>query len=90
MFKRNAEAEKQYWLQTRERGKNRFIWREVSGTVLVCVIAVFATELLGHPTNPFSWRSTFVLILLVLPIAALGGYLSGNWKWKQLEKKYQE
>lgn len=90
MFRRYAEAERQYWLQTKERGKSRFIWREVLGTQIIGVIVVFATEALEDHTHPFSFRSTFSLILITLPIALLGGYLSGSGRWKDFEKKYSE
>jgi hypothetical protein len=31
-----------------------------------------------------------VICLATLPIFTLGGYLTGNWKWKELGKKYPE
>jgi hypothetical protein len=34
--------------------------------------------------------SVALTALVMLPVFLLGGYLSGNWKWSDLEKKYPE
>jgi membrane protein DedA with SNARE-associated domain len=90
VFKNDTEAERQHWLRTKARGKSRFIWREILGTVLICLIVVVAVEFFGDHTRPSSVRSGLLVSLMILPIAVLGGYLSGNWKWKDFEKKYPE
>jgi hypothetical protein len=35
-------------------------------------------------------RSALFTGLIILPIFLLGGYLTGSWKLKDLEKKYPE
>jgi hypothetical protein len=44
-------------------------------------------EVFGNHGHPSSLQ--FVVIwVIMLPIFLLGGYLTGSWKWKDLEKKY--
>jgi len=89
MLQRYAEAERQDWLQAKARGRNRFVWRRgVLPTLLIWLVVVPVVELFGNHTSSFSLRTTFFISLIILPIALLGGYLEGSWKWKDFEKKY--
>ena len=98
MFKRHTEAEinelkRKYWLQSKERGKSRFIWREgILPTLLTSYIGVVAVAVLGNHQHSFSASvgSIAPAALVFFPICLLGGYLAGRWKWSDLQKKYPE
>jgi hypothetical protein len=91
MFKSNVEAQRTYWLLSKARGKNRFIWREgMLPTLLTWLIVVPVVEVFGDHTHSFSARSTVLVSIITLPIMLLGGYLTGSWRWKDFEKKYPE
>jgi hypothetical protein len=65
MFKRNAEAEKEYWLQAKARGENWFVWRSgVLPTLLIWFVVLPAVQVFVGRTNPFS--ASFVVAWLVL------------------------
>ncbi len=86
MSKNHASLERQYWLRIKARGKRRFIWREVLFSLLICVVVVVGVPALeGHPRS-FSVQSAILAVML--PICLLGGYLTGRWRWKELEKRY--
>jgi hypothetical protein len=86
MLQRHTETERQDWLQAKARGRNRFIWRRgVLPTLLISLIVVVGVELFGSHPSSFSLLGFFIL-----PVALLGGYLEGRWKWKDFEKKYPE
>jgi hypothetical protein len=88
MFKRNAEAEKEYWLQAKARGENWFVWRSgVLPTLLIWFVILPAVQVFVGRTNPFS-ASFVVAWLVLLPVTLLGGYLRGRWRWKDFEKKF--
>src|SRR3954471_10852792 len=104
MFWRQNKAKinrlkREYWLQSKLRGRTRFIWREgVLPTLLTCCVVVFlgpAFEAFAN-RSPFSLRSTMsgrwtvFIDLIFLAISVLGGYLTGRWKWTDFEKKYPE
>lgn len=90
MFKSHAETERKHWLDSKARGKNRFIWREgVLPTLLTWLIIVPVVEF-GDHLHSFSVRTTVFIGLITLPIMLLGGYLQGRWRWKDLKKKYPE
>jgi hypothetical protein len=93
MFMRHSQAEinkleRQSASWQKERGKRRFIWREVIGSVLMWLIVLPSAQVLANHGSlltgnfPTAW-------LIMLPIFLLGGYLTGRWKWQDLEKKYQ-
>ena len=86
MRQRYAEAERQDWLLAKARGRNRFIWRRgVLPTLLISLIVAFGVEVFGSHASSYS-----LLGLIIVPIALLGGYLEGSWKWKDFEKKYPQ
>jgi hypothetical protein len=101
MRKRHSEAEinrlmREAWLQTKARGKNRFVLREMLWSLPIWFGVVFgvpALEALANHT-PFSVRlmlsEYWTVFLIVLAIFLLGGYLTGRWKWTDFEKKYPE
>jgi hypothetical protein len=89
MSKNSSQTERKYWLQIKEKGKNRFIWREMLGSLLFWFVVPPAVELLGGYQQAFSGQF-FLIWFLVLPIFLVGGYLTGGWRWKDLEKKYPE
>jgi hypothetical protein len=89
MFKRHTDWENQYWHQIKAAGRRRFIWRdEVLGSFFFWLILMPSLALFGH-RQPFSATNVFI-DLIILPIFLLGGYLSGVWRWKELDKKYPE
>jgi hypothetical protein len=103
MFKRHSEAEinrlmRESWLQTKARGKNRFILREMLASLPIWLVAVFAVPAIEASAShaPFWVRSiwfgrwTVFGDLILLAIFLLGGYLTGRWRWTDLEKKYPE
>jgi hypothetical protein len=79
------------WLQVRALGKKRFIRREMLGSLPIWIGIVFVLPALerDHTHPPFSQSNIFSGVIL-LPIFLLGAYLSGRWKWQDLEKKYPE
>src|SRR5580698_5033707 len=87
MLQRFAKTERQDWLQAKARGRNQFIWRRgVLPTLLSCLIVVVGVRLFGSHPSSFSLLG----LIIILPIALLGGYLEGRWKWKDFEKKYPQ
>jgi len=89
MSKNYNQLERKAWLQSREQGKSRFLWREVLGSVVTWLVVLPAVEFFGDHQHRFSGEF-FLIWFVLLPIFLLGGYLSGGWKWKDLEKKYPE
>jgi hypothetical protein len=83
------EAQRKYWLDAKARGKTRFIRREAMGSILIWLIVLPAGEAFGNRGHLFSLQF-LVIWLVTLPIFLLGGYLTGSWRWKDLEKKYPE
>jgi hypothetical protein len=81
--------ERDAWLQVRERGKGRFIWREMLGSLLMWLVVPPAVELFGGHEHRFSGQF-FLIWFVLLPIFVVEGYLSSGWKWKDQEKKYPE
>jgi hypothetical protein len=79
-----------YWLQTKQRGRTRFVWREVRASLLFWLILMPALDaLVDHP--PFrSFRLMVLIDLMMIPIFVIGGYLERRWKWNNLEKKYPD
>ena len=103
MFKRHSEAEmnrlmRESWLQTKARGESRFILGEMLASLLIWLFVVFAVPAVEAFANhsPFwahsIWfgRWTVFSDLILLAIFLLGGYLTGRWRWTDLEKKYPE
>jgi hypothetical protein len=94
MFKKRAPAERNaairdHELRTMEQGRTRLISREVIGSLISWAILTPALYLFGNHSHSYV-RSMIFADLFVLPIFVLGGYLTGRWKWIDLEKKYPE
>jgi hypothetical protein len=83
------EAQRKYWLDAKARGKTRFILRESMVNILIWLVVLPAVEVFGNHEHLFSLRF-LVIWLVMLPIFLLGGYLTGSWRWKELERKYPE
>ena len=83
-----SEVQRKHWRDAKAQGKTRFIWREVIGGLLIWLIVSPVVQVLNHG-QLFSLQ-TVVICLTMLPIFLVGGYLTGNWEWKDLEKKYPE
>lgn len=104
MFWRQNEAKidrlmRESWLQSKARGRTRFVWREgVLPSLLTWLVVVFVVPAFEAFANrsPFSVRSmtsghwTVFIDLILLAICLLGGYLTGRWRWTDLEKRYPE
>lgn len=83
------EAQRKHWLVVKGRGKTRFVCREAIKTILIWLIVLPAVQVFQYHGRLFSQQ--FLLIwFIILPIFLLGGYLTGTWRWKDLEKKYPE
>ena len=67
----------------------RFIWREAIASILIWLIVLPAVQVFGNHGHLLSLQFA-VIWLIMLPIFLLGGYLTGSWEWKDLEKKYPE
>jgi hypothetical protein len=94
MFKSHSqeqinEAHRKYWLDAKARGRTRFIWRDAIGSILIWLIVLPAVQLFGNHGHLFSLQFA-VIWLIMLPVFLVGGYLTGSWKWKDLERKYPE
>jgi Tfp pilus assembly protein PilN len=94
MFKSHSqaqinEAQRKHWGEAKAQGKTRFIWRETMGSLLIWLIVSPVVQVFGNHGQLFSLQFV-VICLATLPIFTLGGYLTGNWKWKELGKKYPE
>src|SRR5215469_14401541 len=83
------EAQKQHWLAAKGRGKTRFICREAIKTILIWLIVLPAVQVFQYHGRWFS-PQFFLIWFILLPIFLLGGYLTGTWRWKDLEKKYPD
>jgi hypothetical protein len=83
------QAQRKNWLERKARGKTRFIWREAIGSILIWLIVLPAVQVFEYHGRLFS-PQFLVIWLIMLPIFLLGGYLTGSWRWKDLEKKYPE
>ena len=96
MFKRHTEAEiseleRTGWLQSKARGKNRFIWwAGVLPTLLIGFVPALAANVFADHLHSFSVRSMVLPYLILLFICLLGGYMTGRWRWTAFEKKYPE
>jgi hypothetical protein len=88
MAPRTAEFERRYWHLARERGKGRFILREMLGAFLQW--AVLATAFLLFRDRPFTLQSIVLVDVVLLPVFLLWGYLNAGWKWNELEKKFPD
>lgn len=88
MTARTADFERRYWNLVRERGKGRFIRREILGAFLQW--AVLATAFLLFRDRPLSLETIVVVDLALLPVFLLWGYLNAGWKWNDLEKKFPD
>lgn len=88
MFKGEATEEREYWRQTKARGKNHFIKREMMWKFLMWSMVLVAGEIFGSHTS--SSHAIFVASLVMLPVLLLGAYLSASWKWNDFEKKHPE
>jgi hypothetical protein len=87
MLKDYSELERKAWIQTKARGKNRFVWGQVLQNVLIVAAVIGGIEFLNRTHQVFS-LTTLLIDIGVLSISVLGGFLTGNWKWKDFEKKY--
>ena len=83
----SGDVNKKMWLQAKEQGRRKFILREVLQNLLLWAVIVPLVILSDRP-HSFSVRETFQLAVFMFPIFFLAGYLSGHWKWKDLEKKF--
>jgi hypothetical protein len=77
------------WLDTKARGKNRFIRLSMLRSFMFWGIVISGLGFLDR-SRMSSLRSELYLDLILLPIFLLEGYLAGGWQWKDLEKKFPE
>jgi hypothetical protein len=56
---------------------------------MIWLVVLPAVQMLQYHGQLFS--SQFIIgWLILLPIFLLGSYLTGNWRWKDFEKKYPD
>ena len=82
-------GQRKNWLECKARGKTRFICREAIGSILIWLIVLPAVQVFEYHGHLFS-PQFLVVWFITLPIFLSGGYLTGSWRWKDLEKKYPE
>ena len=75
---------------TKARGRSRFIRREIVFGLLIWLFVVPLMDLFGDRWHSMSARQHILIWLIMLFISLLGGYLTGNWRWKELDEKYPE
>jgi hypothetical protein len=88
MLKSYASLEKKYLLQAKAKGKSRFVRREVLFSLLIWLVVLVGVPALG--VHSFSTHRVLLTGLITFPVFLLGGYLTGCWKWRDLEKKYSK
>jgi hypothetical protein len=86
MAPRTAEFERRYWHLARERGRGRFVRREMLGAFLQWT--VLATAFLLLRDRPFALQTIVIADAVLLPVFLLWGYLKAGWKWDDLERKF--
>jgi len=59
------------------------------GSLVNGIIILFALALFDRSSS-HSLKTDVLTSLIMLPIFLLGGYLTANWQWQDLEKKYPE
>ncbi len=92
MFTRDIQIEKEYWLRMRSGGRSRFIWREMvlKFSFPVWLIWTVLMSLFAFKSQPFSAYKIVSVGLFSLPVWLLSGYLTGKWRWKELDEKYSK
>jgi hypothetical protein len=86
MSDRHIESERIRWLNTKARGKNRFIRLSILRNFVFWTILILGLSVLTRSHV----LSELYLDLIFLPIFLLEGYLAGGWQWKDFEKKFTE
>jgi hypothetical protein len=78
----HVEAEREWWLRAKTRGKPRFFVQQSFQPLFIWLVVL----------TGLSMKDGFYLIVWVgtLPVLLLFGYLRGQWRWKDFEKKYPE
>lgn len=88
MRKSGAQLERKVWIRTKARGRRQFILRQMMAVAVIVLVVAFGIDLLDH--HGFSLALILINVLVLLPIALLGGYFEGRWKWKDFEKRFPE
>lgn len=84
---KTSQIEQKYWLETKVAGKSRFVRRGLLGSLVNGIIILLGLAFLSRSSS-HSVKTDVLTSLIVLPIFLLGGYLTANWQWQDLEKKY--
>ncbi len=85
------EKRRQAWLETKAKGRRRYVWRKgVIGWGLP-VFAIFTPLMLilGPSTHELSRAETAGAVILSLLVWILAGYLFGRSMWRMLDNRYR-
>ena len=74
-FKNYNEAEREYWTQTKAKGKRRFILRAMVFNIILWLVIIGVVTFTHQLSAVWQVASTGIVML---PIFLLGGYLSGK------------
>lgn len=80
--------ERTRWLKIKERGKLRLILSQVLKNLAMVTVVVIGIRVFGASGSPLSAALIIYSSIFLVPLLVLGGYLQGNWKWKEMEKKF--
>lgn len=86
---KTSQIEQRYWLETKAAGKRRFVRRGMLASLVEGIVILLALAFLDRSPS-HSMKTDFLTSLIVLVIFLLGGYLTANWQWQDLQKKYPE
>jgi hypothetical protein len=78
----HAEAEREWRLKAKARGKPRFFVQQFFQPLFIWLLVLTVLSI-KDGFHLMAWAGT-------LPIFLLYGYLNGQWRWKDFEKKYPE
>src|SRR5260370_14830250 len=85
------EKRRQAWLETKAKGRRRYVWRKgVIGWGLP-VFAIFTPLMLilGPSTHELSRAETAGAVILSLLVWILAGYLFGRSMWRMFDNRYR-
>jgi len=89
-FRYSEEERRNFWFETRKRGRKRFVWRcgiLQWGLWMFLVLSIWSL-FLGPRTHALSIAEYITLIIVNLIVCSTGGLLFGLILWSYLQKKY--
>jgi len=86
---KSPQTVREFWQETKEAGKGRFVRRGVLGSLVNGVVILIVLTLRHAYLRTFQ-TTDLLAYLIVLPIFLLGGYLTAVWQWQDFEKRFPE